>query len=101
MKLFNIVFERIPLVWLLLGLLFFATGLYLGFDNSYSFVYLIVGGGCCAYGGAIMLFRLMEKPKQTSATRLSPNFISLGSTESMPAASSTDEEHTSARSAPE
>ncbi|NIV18704.1 MAG: hypothetical protein GWN47_09940 [Woeseiaceae bacterium] len=101
MKLFSIVFERIPLVWFLLGLLFFATGLYVGFDNRFSFVYLTVGAGCCAYGVAIMLFRFMEQPKQKTATRLSPNFISLGSTESLPVAPKTDEDQTAAQSAAE
>ena len=43
MRLVTIVFERIPMVWLLLGLLFIAGGLYLGFDYKLTFVYLIDG----------------------------------------------------------
>lgn len=76
MRLFTIVFERLPMVWFLLGLLFNAGGLYLGFDHSLTFVYLFVGWGCCAYGIAVYVLQRMERPKATAATRLSPNFIS-------------------------
>ena len=41
MRLFTIIFERLPMVWFLLGLLFNATGLYLGFENSLVFGYII------------------------------------------------------------
>ena len=85
MQLFTIVFERIPMVWVLLGLLFNALGLYVGFDNSLSFVYMIVGWACCAFGLAIVVLRLLERPKTASAARLSPNFISVGSTDMMAA----------------
>lgn len=76
MRLFTIVFERLPMVWFLLGLLFNAGGLYLGFDHGLAFVYLFVGWGCCAYGIAVYVLQRMERPKTTDATRLSPNFIS-------------------------
>jgi len=85
MRLFTIVFERLPMVWFLLGLLFFATGLYLGFDHSMAFVYMIVGMSCCAYGLANFLFRFWERPRTSAATRLSAKFISAGSTVIMPA----------------
>ena len=80
MQLFNIVFERLPMVWFLLGLLFNALALYLGFDASMFFVYLIVGWGCCIYGLALFVLQRLEKPKQPASTRLSPNFISAGDT---------------------
>ena len=85
MRLFTIVFERLPMVWFLLGLLFNATGLYLGFEHSPAFVYMIVGWACCAYGLAIFLLRLWERPRKSATTRLSANFISVGSTTIMPA----------------
>ena len=85
MRLFTIIFERLPIVWFLLGLLFNAVGLYLGFEYSLAFGYMIVGWFCCAYGIALYVFRLRERPKSSAATRLSPNFISVGSTEAMPA----------------
>ena len=85
MQLFNIVFERLPMVWFLLGLLFNALALYLGFEASMFFVYMILGWGCCIYGLALFVLQRMEKPKQSEKTRLSPNFISAGATTAMPA----------------
>ena len=85
MQLFNIVFERLPMVWFLLGLLFNALALYLGFEASMFFVYMILGWGCCIYGLAVFVLQKMEKPKQSPKTRLSPNFISAGATTAMPA----------------
>ena len=92
MQLFTTIFERLPMVWLLLGLLFNATGLYLGFDYTLSFVYMIVGWFCCAYGLALFALRGMERPKSTAATRLSPNFISVGKTVIMPAVPNAEKE---------
>ena len=43
MQVFNIVFERLPMVWFLLGLLFNALALWIGFEASMFFVYLILG----------------------------------------------------------
>jgi hypothetical protein len=91
MQLFEIVFERHPMVWFLLGLLFNAAGLYLGFDYKVIFVYLIGGWACCIYGLAIMFFRHVERPRQPARTRLSPNFISAGDTGSMPVSSANDD----------
>ena len=84
MQVFNIVFERLPMVWFLLGLLFNALALYLGFEASMFFVYLILGWGCCIYGLALFVLQKMEKPKQSAKTKLSPNFISAGATTMMP-----------------
>lgn len=78
MRLFKIVFERLPMVWFLLGLLFNAGGLYLGFDYRMSFVYLIIGWFCCAYGIAVYVLQRLEKPKSNAKTRLSKDFISAG-----------------------
>jgi hypothetical protein len=86
MQLFTIVFERLPMVWFLLGLLFNALALYIGFEASMFFVYLIVGWGCCIYGLALYVLQRMEKPKQSEKTKLSPNFISVGASTAMPVA---------------
>ena len=98
MRLFTIVFERHPMVWFLLGLLFNAAGLYLGFEYSLAFGYMIFGWFCCAYGLAIFAIRRMERPRTTAATRLSPNFISAGSTIVMPAAPSVENERATKQS---
>ena len=84
MQVFNIVFERLPMVWFLLGLLFNALALYLGFEAPMFFVYMILGWGCCIYGLALFVLQKMEKPKQSAKTKLSPNFISAGATTAMP-----------------
>jgi hypothetical protein len=84
MKIATIVFERVPMVWFLLGLLFNAAGLYLGFEFGLAFVYMMVGWFCCAYGLTLYIFRLREKPKKSEARRLSPHFISAGATTVFP-----------------
>ena len=85
MGLFTTIFERLPMVWFLLGLLFNSAGLYLGFEYSLAFVYMIVGWFCCAYGLATFVIRFQEGPRASAAKRLSRNFISAGSAVVMPA----------------
>lgn len=80
MQLFNIIFERLPMVWFLLGLLFNALALYVGFESKMSFVYWAVGWACCVYGLALYFLQHRERPRQSAKTRLSPNFISAGTT---------------------
>jgi len=77
--------ERVPMVWVLVGLLFISSGLYLGFDYSMSFVYMIVGLFCFAFGIALFGLRLSERPRTPTRTRLSPNFISAGASDVNPA----------------
>ena len=99
MQLTTIIFERIPIVWVLLGLLFNAAGLYLGFEYSLAFGYMIIGWFCLAYGLALFAFRRMEKPNTSAEkTRLSPNFISAGATVMMPAIQNAGNEHSPERS---
>jgi hypothetical protein len=80
MGLFKIAFERLPMVWLLLGLLMISGGLYLGFEYSLSFVYIYLGMGCSLYGLLLFIFMRRERPRTSEARRLSPNFISAGGT---------------------
>ena len=40
------IYKRVPQFWLLLGLLFFAFGLYLGFEFNLIFIYLGIGILC-------------------------------------------------------
>ena len=88
MQLFKLNSERLPMVWFLLGLLFNAAGLFLGFEFSVAFGYMIVGWLCCAFGLVLFVLQLMEPNKKSVATRLSPGFISAGATVAMPAMSS-------------
>ena len=85
MRLISDIFERLPQVWILLGLLFFATGLYVGFDYSVVFVYLGIGLVCFLYGVLLFFFMRREAPKKSAKTALSPNFIQIGATVAMPA----------------
>jgi hypothetical protein len=55
------IYERIPQFWFLLGLLFFATGLFLSLEYVLSFYYLGVGVACCMYGVSIFLIRLRHR----------------------------------------
>jgi len=85
------IYERVPMVWFLIGLLFNAAGLYLGFEYALSFWYIMIGLFSCAYGVALFGFRLRERPRTSVDTRLSPNFISAGATQDVPTMS--DGEH--------
>ena len=49
------IYERIPQFWLLMGLMFFAFGLYLGFEYQLIFAYL--GLGVLCVGRSIWLFQ--------------------------------------------
>ena len=52
------VYERIPQLWLLLGLLFMSAGTYLGFDYALSFVYYGIGFFCVAWSFCTFIMRL-------------------------------------------
>ena len=92
MQLFKLSSERLPMVWFLLGLLFNAAGLFLSFEFSVAFGYMIVGWLCCAFGLLLFVLQLMEPEKKSAKTRLSPGFISAGATTAMPAMSRTENE---------
>ena len=98
MQLFTTIFERHPMLWFLLGLLFNTAGLYLGFEFTLAFGYMMVGWFCCAYGIALFVFQLRERPKTTEATVLSPDFVSAGSTVVMPSAPNVENEQATEQS---
>ena len=85
MKLVSDIFERLPQVWVLVGLLIIATGLYLGFDYTLVFVYLGIGVICFLYGLVLFVLLLLERPGKAKARPLSRDFISIGNTVIMPA----------------
>ena len=92
MRLFKTNPERLPMVWFLLGLLFISAGLFLGYEFSVAFGYIIVGLLCCAFGLVLFVLQLMEPRKKSAKTRLSPGFISVGATDAMPAISKVENE---------
>lgn len=93
MKLVSEIFERLPQVWVLVGLLIIATGLWLGFDYSIVFVYLGLGILCFLYGVVLFVLLALEGPRKTNKRPLSRDFISIGETVVMPTPE-TDQEPT-------
>ena len=85
MRLTSESFERLPQVWVLVGLLIITTGIYLGFDYSVVFVYLGIGIVSFVYGVALFVVLLLDGPKKSNLRPLSRDFISAGATVIMPA----------------
>ena len=56
--------DRLPQFWLLLGVLFLATGTYLGFDYPVTFLYFAVGIVCIFWSFCIVVLR-PRKPEYT------------------------------------
>ncbi len=77
--------ERQPMVCLLCGLLLVAVGLLLGLEGAASVSATVAGLLISVFGVILFLLQLQERPKPSTATRLSPEFISAGSTTQMPA----------------
>lgn len=57
------VYERIPQFYFLLGMLFITNGLYIGFENSVSFAYILFGMLSSSYGVGIFLVRRAFRSK--------------------------------------
>jgi hypothetical protein len=72
--------ERLPMFWLLLGLLFIATGIFLGFDYSATFIYLAIGVACVFWSFCIVALR-PRKPQYTWTEPASVGSQSMGSGE--------------------
>lgn len=58
------IYERIPQFWILVGLLFVALGLYIGFDFEFIFFYLALGLLCFGRGIWTHIMRLRFRGKQ-------------------------------------
>lgn len=61
------IYERVPQFWLLLGLLFMSSGIYLGFDYALSFLYFAVGFVCSAW--SMWIFSMRALARQDSGAR--------------------------------
>ena len=61
-------YERVPQFWLLLGLLFMITGLYLGFEYHMAFLYVGVGAACVLWGVAVVVWRHRFRTTPLSGT---------------------------------
>lgn len=51
------IYERIPYFWMLLGILFMVSGIYLGLGFALAFVYFGFGFFCLAWGACIVAMR--------------------------------------------
>lgn len=60
------IYERVPQFWLLLGLLFMASGTYIGFDFAVSFLYFGVGLVCVLWSFCIFAMRARARSTQSS-----------------------------------
>ena len=60
-------YERIPQFWLLLGLLFMASGTYLGFEFAVAFVYFGIGAFCIAWSFCIFVMRANARRRGMAA----------------------------------
>ena len=68
-------YERIPQCWVLLGLLFMSSGLYLGFDYKLTFVYFWTGVFCLSWGVRIIIMRRIHRsaPKEEQEQQIEAN----------------------------
>lgn len=76
--------ERQPMLWMLSGLLLISIGLFVGLESTAPIAAIIIGLLCSVFGIILYLLQLQERPKSSAQTRLSPDFISAGSTVQMP-----------------
>jgi hypothetical protein len=61
------IYERVPQFWLLMGLLFFTFGLYLGFEFDLIFAYLGLGALCIARSVWVFVTRFKFRSKPSSS----------------------------------
>lgn len=59
------VYERLPQFWLLVGLLFIAGGMYLGFDYKFSSWYFVIGVLSIIWGIVLFVIRARRKGEST------------------------------------
>jgi hypothetical protein len=59
------VYERIPQFYVLLGMLFFANGLYLGVEFDITLYYLGAGITSFLYGIGVFMTRLIHRQRQS------------------------------------
>jgi hypothetical protein len=62
------IYERLPEYWLILGLLFMASGVFLGFGYWLAQVYFAVGFGCSAWSAWTLWLRTRSRQTPVQAT---------------------------------
>lgn len=59
-------YERLPLWWILVGLVFMLSALYLGLDYGPAYGYLGLGVGCSVFGLLITIWRTQHRNNKTT-----------------------------------
>ena len=67
------IYERVPDVWILLGLLFVSLGLYIGFDFEAIWLYLSLGLACLLCGLGIYAIRYRYRLKKRNEAESQDN----------------------------
>jgi hypothetical protein len=62
-------YERLPLWWILVGLLFMLSALYLGLDYGPAYGYLGLGVGCSVFGLLITIWRAQHRSDKSTNDR--------------------------------
>ena len=65
-------YERVPQFWLLIGLVFMSSAVYLGFDYSLTKFYFATGLICCVFSLCIFTVRLRNRKAPMEARKYSP-----------------------------
>lgn len=59
-------YERLPLWWILVGLVFMLSALYLGLDYGAAYGYLGLGVGCSVFGLLITIWRAQHRSEKAA-----------------------------------
>lgn len=60
-------YEGLPIWWILVGLVFMLSALYLGLDYGPAYGYLGLGVGCSVFGLMITLWRSQHRNEKTTS----------------------------------
>ncbi len=59
-------YERLPLWWILVGLVFMLSALYLGLDYGAAYGYLALGVACSVFGLMITIWRVQHRNRDAT-----------------------------------
>ncbi|HNP63383.1 MAG TPA: hypothetical protein PKH39_05565 [Woeseiaceae bacterium] len=66
-------YERLPLWWIVVGLVFMLSALYLGLDYGAAYGYLALGVACSVFGLLITLWRVNHRNSNATDNQSSPD----------------------------
>lgn len=56
------IYNRLPYIWLVAGVLFIAAALYMSFAYKWSIWYFGAGVSCCLFGLILLMLRSRKEP---------------------------------------